>query len=235
MKYELDILESIIQDTVDSQGISKKQFKLWKKTVQVESGRIKKALVREVFSLQNDQCIELYIQNHQTALISLSDKVFENMDHSSGINTCENSGDPLVFNLQKLIYQQIDSILSFLKSYFGNYFNHNDKIPEQYRLVAQKELREQNRLLYHQLKSEKNCPLLDIAFYPIKQFHESDKAISFQRLIYLKELIQVINHSCLSCSGDTINCTLKTNLIYLNFNNYRFFSFLTQEITREYI
>ena len=235
MKYKLDILDSIIQDAINSPEISKKEFKNLKKTVQTESSQIKKALVKEVFSLENDKCIELYIRNHQNALIRLSDKIFENLNQSGDKDIWTSLGDPQAFTLKKMVHYEIDTILTFIKSYFSRYFNHHGKIPEQYRVVAQKELREQNRRLYHHLKSEKDCPLLDIAFYPIKKFHEAGDPVSFQRLVYLKELIKIISHSCLLCSENTINCTLRTNLIYLNFNSYRFFTFLTREITDEYM
>ncbi|MFO8234725.1 MAG: hypothetical protein R6U04_04880 [Bacteroidales bacterium] len=234
MKYELDILESIIQDTINSQGKINKQPNAYYQSVNEYFERIETTFIREVFSLKNDQYIELYIQNHQAALIRLSDKVFQNLYRPGSENIYTISVDSTILNLQKLIYQQIENLLSFMKSYFTKYFNHNDKIPEQYRLVAQRELRENNRQLYYQLKSEKNCTLLDIAFYPIKKIHESNESVSFRRLIYIEKLSKEINNSCLSCPGNSNNCRLKTNLIYLNFNSYRFFCFLTQEITYEY-
>lgn len=234
MKYELDILDSIVQDTINAPAKIKEQLDSYYNAVNIDVERIKKTFVQEVFSLKNAQYIELYIQNHQTALVRLSDMVFQYMKPSGGCNIKTSEKNFSVTNLQKTICREIDNILSFMKSYFPKHFNHNDKIPEHHLLEAQKELKENNKHLCYQVVLEKNCTLLDIASYPLKEIHKSNEPASFNRLIYIKKLGNKINDSCLSCSGNSSNCNLKASLIYLNFNSYRFFTFLTQEIKQEY-
>ena len=235
MKYELDILESIIQDTIHSQAKIKEQLDSYYNAVNADFELIKKTFVQVVFSLKDVQYIKLYIQNHQTALIGLSDKVFHNLKQTEERNVNTSVNDSSVSNLQKIICWEIDNLLSFMRSYFPKYFNHNDNIPKQYLVVAQKELIENNQKLYSHLEFENNCSLLDIASYPLKKIQKSNEPVSFNRLIYIKKLCKQINDSCLSCSVNTTNCKLRTDLFYLNFNSYRFFSFLTWEIKQEYI
>lgn len=234
MKYELDILESIIKDTINSSKISKKQFDAYYKTIYKESERIKNEFISKSFSLKKEKQKKAYFQNHQTALIRLTDKVFQKLNQS-GIQNIHTEIDGLTnFNLQKLICQQLEDILSFIASNFPKYFNPNDKIPECCRLIFIEELKESINQLENHLIYKENCPLLEIAFYPINKFIRSTKSATFMRLRFLKELIRQINHSCLYCSGNTSHCKLKNKLIHINFNSYRFFSFLTNEITEEY-
>ena len=234
MKYELDILESIIQDKIDSTGKIRKQSDDYIQSVNAEVERLQKAFVREVFSLKNEKFVQLYIQNHQSALIGLSDNVFRNLVHSGSENTHTQTDDSSVSNLQKLICRKIDNLLLFMRTRFSRFFNHEHKIPEHFLLEVQKELKENNQELYYQVETEKNCTLLDIAFYPLKKIQESKEPVSFNTLSYINKLCQKLNDSCLSCSDNSSNCNLKTSLIYLNFNSYRFFTFLTQEIKQEY-
>jgi hypothetical protein len=83
MKYELDILESIIKDTIDSPGKIRKQSDDYIQSVNADIERLQKTFIREVFSLKNEKFVQLYIQNHQSALISLSDNVFKDLVQST--------------------------------------------------------------------------------------------------------------------------------------------------------
>ena len=234
MKYELDILESIIKDTIDSPGKIRKQSDDYIQSVNADIERLQKTFIREVFSLKNEKFVQLYIQNHQSALISLSDNIFKNLVHSESKNTHPKTDDFSVSDLQKLICRKIDNLLLFIRTRFPNFFNHDHEIPKHFQLEVQKELIENNQELYYRVESENNCTLLDISFYPLKKIQESNASVSFNTLIYINKLCHKINDSCLTCSANSSNCTLKTSLIYLNFNSYRFFTYLTQEIKQEY-
>ncbi len=239
MNYELHILESLATELISNkkngkQDLGPKQFGVYKKMIDSESYRIKNTFKKEVFSLKKDKYIEKYIQNHQRALIKLADRLFQKLSPSDIMHIYGNGHAPTVVNIQKHLYRQLEEILSFIEFYFTKYFNQDDNLPERYRLMAQRELTEKNNFLRRKLKSKQECKILNLALHPVDKFQNSNQAISFKRLIYLKEMIKEIDDACLKCNHKKANCQLKKNLLYLNFNSYRYFSYLTKEITNHY-
>ena len=138
MKYELDILETIIQSAIESKGISKKQFSAYDERIYAESERIKKAFINKTFRLKKDKYIKVYIQNHQSALIRLINKVFQHSKHSEINKISVGVREFTLLCLQKTICYNLEDILSFIESNFHLYFNHNATIPECCRLLAKK-------------------------------------------------------------------------------------------------
>lgn len=237
MKYELNIIETIIQQ-LSLQNLPNNdfedQFNKYKSLSDKETARIKKAFIDEVFSLKKDRHIEKYIQQHQTAIIRCTDNLLKYFKPKEVNEIYKIDGTPHITNLYKHIYCNLEDLLSYIESYFSKYFNLEDKIPDSYRSIAQREFNEKLMEFNKRLKNNSDCNLLHIALAPIDRFKSKPNMITFRYLIYLKELLNTLFQNCLNCPLVEFNCKLQKNLIYLNYNSYRFFCYMINEISEQF-
>lgn len=235
MKYELDKFESLIEIVLnpsDNQGekLHARNIAEKKITTDNETERIKKAIIDEVFSLNKDKQVERYIQQHQSALIRLCNSLLKHISPKQFKTSLKEANVKTIPGLCFYIYFKLEHILNFIESYFTKYFNQDEKIPTSYRIIGQLEFREKIKTIDHQ----KKCELMEIALYPIQEFISQNSPITYRNLIYLKELFNEIKTVCPKCNEKKYYCRLRCNLIYLNFNSYKFFTHLTIHIKNEF-
>ncbi len=236
MKYELEKIDSLIE-TYLSPNPTETEMEVLENTnalvddINNEISRIKKSFEERMFNLKNDKQVERYIQRHQSCLIRLCDKIIQQLPPESfQKNTVSNNINSLL-EIRYYLYTQLEGLLSHIEKYFGKYFNQDENIPSSYRIMGQIELREK-------LKEEKfckKCELLEIALYPIEDFISCNENISFKKLIYLKELYKEINTTCSGCKETKPDCKLSCSLLYLNFNSFRFFSYLIGMVKQDIV
>jgi hypothetical protein len=96
---------------------------------------VKKALIHEVFTFDDDKRIELYIQQHQRLLIQLTDQLLNYFpEHErQSINI---TADFSRINLYRAFYVRVEELLSFIEKHFSRYFDLSAKIPDSYRYIA---------------------------------------------------------------------------------------------------
>ncbi|MCK5170776.1 MAG: hypothetical protein KAQ75_12940 [Bacteroidales bacterium] len=235
MKYELNIFESLVEKALNPSGsIGEKlhatDFTEQKTTADTEVVRIKKAFIDEAFSLERDKLVEKYIQQHQSSLIRLCNKLLQ---HISLAQFNVSHMQEKVYSLPDLcfyFYSKLEHILNFIEGYFTKYFNQDENIPASYRIIGQLEFRKKIKAFDFPEK----CKLMEIALYPIYKFINQNSPVTYRNLIYLKELLKMITDICPKCKEMKPNCKLKNTLIYLNFNNFKFFTHLTLNITNDY-
>lgn len=231
MRYELTIVESLIEKLLDPE-LNKEvkpvvlDFKSLESEIAIEISNIKQNFVNVVFKLKKDKQIERYIQQHQSALIRLSNLLIKQISPSQFKKYSQVQKINSITELYFYFYSELEKLLSYIENYFSKYFNQNEKIPTSYQIIGQLEFREKLK----KIESYNTCLLLNIATHPIYEFVEQNKPISFQKLIYLKELIKEIQCSCSNCKEVREDCKLSCSLIYLNFNSYIYFTHLTKII-----
>ncbi|MBS1489712.1 MAG: hypothetical protein JSS93_04230 [Bacteroidetes bacterium] len=231
MKYEFDTLEILIGNIKNEN-----QQKLFS-DISHETERIKKAFIRQAFSLDCDKKIELYIQRHQTLLIELVDKhlnnFFPNWQQNRAILDHENS----VENINILVHQKLEELLSFIEKHFSRYFDLSSKIPDSYRSITASDFLERLPKLQKRLKDKSiRTDAIKISTEPFYDFiHKSEVKISFRKLIYLKELFTEINELSLSdILIKELEKQLCTSMIYINFNSTKFFTYCAKIIKETY-
>ncbi len=234
MKYELEKIDTLIEKclSLDSPEPAKNMMgdvDTLITDVRNEIKRIKKSFGEQMFNLKNDKQVERYIQRHQTCLIRLCNSIINHIPPDSFGAKSRSVKIKTLPEFLFYLYSQLEQVLTYIENYFGKYFNQNEYIPGSYRIIGQMEFRE--KLVSQKLPSD--CDLLKIARYPIDEFIYNNKNISFKKLIYLKELYKEIISECSDCRKKNDDCKLTYNLIYLNFNSFRLFNYLTSIITQD--
>jgi hypothetical protein len=214
VKYELQEIEKIISEGEGKSGMKESVVSEFSEKLGIEVERIKKILVHEVFSFEDERHLERYIQFHQIALIGLLDK----LDHQ-----CQDkpTGKQAFC---KILYVHLDNLLRFVERHFAKYFDQDSKAPEGYLTLARRESRECIEKLTKILTEQKaDGRLLSLMLHVLQNIVDSttDRKITFRRVMYAKEmqkeLFQLTEEKAL---GD-INEELRQIMYYLNYNSVR--------------
>lgn len=235
MRYELKTVESLIEKHLQPNNIAYGQGSLMdlqelKEEFQAETERIRGVFIESVFNFKKDKQVERYIQQHQTSLIRLCNKVIKKISPETFRKSYQSNGNIDEFStINYILYSALENILTFIENYFSKYFNQHEKIPTSYQIIGQIEFREK----LNGVKNDKGCKLIEIALYPINEFVSQNTPITFRKLIYLKTLYDEVKATCTRCNGIDKECTLNCSLIYLNFNSFKYFTYITTQIKAE--
>ncbi len=135
------------------------------------------------------------------------------------------------------LYTAIESLLTYIETYFSKYFNLNEKIPESYRQIARQDLSEDTANLKQELnKRSLDTQLVKLVLQPLRSFlSHSREPITFRRLIFLKEfkkeLVELIEANPEPAS---LESGIFTSMVYLNFNSTRFSEYCFMRIKEAY-
>lgn len=231
MKYELEVLENLISrnSVGENIGISVSQrSQKVAETTEYEIERIKNAFKSVAFSNIDDKHIERHFQNHQQALIRLTDHI---QSHLSGNDRSD------VSILYQTVSSSLEDLLSFIEKHFSKYFDLTAKIPESYKRVIANEFDGKLKLIRKAFRNkEMSQELIAILLRPFESLKNSvDPHISFKKLIYLKELYTELDTIS---NNDIVDGNLKRqiciSMIYLNFNSLKMFNYCIKEIKKDY-
>ncbi|MCV9387891.1 hypothetical protein [Reichenbachiella ulvae] len=239
MRYELEVLNTLVfTDLNPSQFINNQttieKLDDLKSIAESETDRIKKAIRKVVFGTKKERQIETYIQQHQQELISLTDQLLKYFRPEEALRIYELSEEPSPTNLYKVVYGSLEELLTYIEKYFSKYFSLKAKIPDCYRIIANRDFQEYLPDIEYSLKRKGvNIRLLQIVLVPFGQFKEirNREKTSFRKLIYLKEMLKELQelaeneHENEELDGDILS-----NMMYLNYNSFRFFGYYTRFI-----
>ena len=231
MKYELGKIDSLIEKYLSPKSPEPEKEKLEDTNTLVidinnEIARLEKSFEERMFSLKNDKQIERFIQRHQNRLIRICNSIIIDYSIINFKSVPKNISNQ--FELRYFLYTKLEGLLSYIEKYFNNYFNQDELIPNSYRIIGQMEFRD--KLNSHNYPA---CELASVALYPIKDFITTNQSISFRSLIYLKELHKEVATQCGKCKEPKTDCKLSCNLVYLNFNSFKFYSQIISSIRQE--
>ena len=118
MRYALERLELSFDQHVKNQNQipDHEQTKIILAEINAEKETIKSYLKQEVFTFQEEKCLELFVQQYQNALIRLANEVF----------SFNNKDLPALNALAENYLQAITDLLFFIENYFTRYFNLNE-------------------------------------------------------------------------------------------------------------
>jgi hypothetical protein len=214
VKYELQEIEKIISEGEGKSGMKESTVSEFNEKLGIEVERIKKVLVHEVFSFEDERHLERYIQFHQIALIGLLDK----LDHQ-----CQDKPAGKR-SFCKMLYVHLDNLLRFVERHFAKYFDQDSKAPEGYLTLARRESHESIEKLTKILTEQKaDGRLLSLLLHVLQNIVDSttDRKITFRRVMYAKEMQKELYLLTEKKAIGDINEELRQIMYYLNYNSVR--------------
>lgn len=236
--YELEKFNTYIFSDLDPSNFNdlnlpQDQFEYWTSTIEQESARIKKALVKVAFGYQSERQIERYMQLHQFDLIRLTDGLLSYLTKDEALKIHEQDKSFTLYNLYKGIYRYLEDLITYLEKHFSRFFDVEARIPNAYRLIAVRDFKERLVLLEEKFYANQlNSHLVKVILLPVRSFIQSGekKHLSFRYLMYLKAMLAELERFSLSNVDEGHEDKLIYSMIYINFNSYKFFAYCTERI-----
>lgn len=236
MKYEIEILESVLAD-LQLDGQSTTFFPKLAEVLKKEKERIKLAWREEVFSSSNESTVELYIQRHQVAIIDLNDQILKFLDSVEAEELLKPPEITDRVSAFKALYQTLHNLLSFIEKYFTKYFDLSAKVPDNYWNITARNFSEKLPLLKEKLKQKRLTEnLIWSVTSCFDEFIESKGAmVSYRRVIYLKELCRELNSLCeLKVDDQELEEQVCASMVYINFNSLKLFNHCAKTIKESF-
>lgn len=183
VKYELQELEKLFSTGAES-ARGKGLPAHVKDAIKHEVSRIKQTLVHEVFAINDERHLERYIRYHQQAFIRLMDEaaLFLNGD-----NGCDGHGR----ELQAVLYEGTEQLLSFVRRHFAKYFDHDAEAPKAYVDIARRDACGNLRKLKKGFSGKPaDPPLVKVLLSTLERITEpaQDPGITYRTVSYAKEI-----------------------------------------------
>lgn len=238
MKYALQDVESLIHlelnpDTILKSPPNEETMLVFSNRIREQQQLIRSFLSEEAFSLKKDKAIESLIQRYQVALIKIADELVQYIQRADNEKVSGNSNAISVRVLYQLALKSVEELLTFIEHHFARYFNIDEKIPESYKLLMQSEFAQNfNALLKRYRLTNIDTDLLEIIMLPFHRFlgNHENRQPTYRELLYLKILLKELEEFLLPDQHSIIERNLLDLLIYLNFNNHRFFNYFVSII-----
>lgn len=222
MQYELGLFENLINASRSGKAIRLGKGEKLEVVISDEVQRVKMKWKNKVFESNDERKIERYIQGHQKELIDLTNKVLDllgtEVDKSQG-----SAKDPLI-----ILYRGLEELLTFIERYFSRYFDQDGFVPENYKMIAVTDFSEWLLITKPMLEERMTDKrLLKLCMHPIEKFvSRSNEAITFQKLIFLKQLVKEITAVVnMNTTGKEFNEKLRLLLLYLDYNSLRAYQY----------
>jgi hypothetical protein len=239
MKFELEFFDEFVKKECrrNSKTSSSAIPDFTKKKILIlqEVERIKRSFITQLFQVEHECRLELFIQHHQAHIIRLADKVATAIDKEESLNLKSIGSGHTRINLCKILLQCFEDLLNYIEVHFVKYFNQDQKIPDSYALLSEKEFDEKLQRLRDTFKQRHvDERLTDIVLYPIQQFvsiHQK-RNVTFRGLIYLKYLANGLLRLSEE-EGANPTEVIYEYMFYLNFNSYHLLKYATAKIRNE--
>jgi hypothetical protein len=238
LQYELELLEELISATLHPENLDIKNLKeenlhQWKEHAFREKERIRKQLIKQVFSSEKEEMIELYIQRHQFEIIRLADTVLHYISSKNDKGIHSNTISNSVKDLYKQLYLYLEELLTFIEKHFAKYFDQEGAIPISYRQIVELEVKKNDKFLQKKLSQLNVDPsLIEIILHPFKHFQTTKSAVSFREVSFLRELSKLLSNLEIR-EDQNPNQIIIDNLIYINYNDLILLNYITKQFTSE--
>jgi len=185
--------------------------------VSQEVERIKRTLIHEVFSFEDERHLERYIQYHQRATVHLMDK----------IASLHKNADSVEFYRQ--LYAALEGLLRFIEKHFTRYFDQDAKAPEEYIALARKDAEGHLRKLKEEMLTRNvDSVLADAVLHCLRKVTEKNvkSEVTYRKVLYATELREEVSQVLQrSIPADDINEEIRMSVYYLNYNSIKVFAY----------
>ena len=220
-RYTLEWLDSLISVSLNPaktnlDAILPEQILYIKSKIEEEKTKQQTFVRNKVFSLLEDSKIEVLIRQYYSTIVILLKQAHYNKDHILIKN-------PNLKEVQTIIIQGLEEILSFIEIRYSNYLSLDQRAPITYLLITKKQVGKQVAALKVEMQKRiEDKLLLQIVFSFIDTFLaniSSDVPVSLREVLYVKELVTKLQDLCNSGNSHCNSAGLNEILIYLNFNS----------------
>lgn len=229
LKCDLNILDSLILNDLNpanlKEACSEKTYSEWLSIAQEFKIQYEKNFLIDLFSLKEERLIKQHVYCHQERLTFLSDQLFIFITLKENTNNTPLS----ITSIQKSVCKIIEDLILFLRDRFPKYFRCLQPAPKKLIHSIREEFSESLHILRCQLTGENK--LWEIALEPYETFIKGEKkSLCFKEIDYLKDLLVELKNVPGSSLFQNDDAILKKVLFSNNFNSWKFFFFLTEEI-----
>jgi hypothetical protein len=241
MKYALDGIESLIQS-----DLTPENFKHYSPIPELLSGYIAKInaenehihnfFVKKIGSLTKEIEMELLVHRYQSKLIKLSDQV---TGYISTVKNSNSNNAKKLLSISKVyehIIKCIEELLTYIETNFSRYCNKEENISLNHKALTQIKFTEWINLLTNKYTAAGvNENIYELMFYPFNKIISDVpvKKITYGQLIYLDILYKKYTAFNISGQKPEVENNIFRLLIYLNFNNIKFFNHYAKHILDE--
>jgi hypothetical protein len=199
------------------------QIDIWHKQAQTEKEYIIRHLRRKSLKMTDEKALELFVQQYQSEIILLLDKLFIIKKQFPGSN------HTLLFNA---ILSSLDELLNHIELRYIRFFNQDQKLPDSSLIVIQQEISKELKTITKFLPKSMDLQLAGIILKPIKAFVKTKNgSISYRQMIYIKNLVKEI--SLLPLQESISIDSIIESLIYVNFNSASFIKYAIDKIIND--
>ncbi|MEJ7820698.1 MAG: hypothetical protein WKF85_00175 [Chitinophagaceae bacterium] len=186
-----------------------------------EEDRVRTLFLEGILERPKVKDKQQYVKLTQAMLIRMLDKLY----FYSQKRDINNS----VLQLYDTVSHNLENMLDFIEDFFGNYFDHNEKVPTIYFLVSIKELCGQLEL-FKKAVQQSTASVHDIGNILINNFNsfssENKTCATYNELIYQRELLNQLLTDDILASENSI----KEVLFYFNYNDDDYIAYLFKKL-----
>tara|TARA_R110002012_G_scaffold252147_3_gene430812 strand:- start:20158 stop:21369 length:1212 start_codon:yes stop_codon:yes gene_type:complete len=240
VKYELQLFDYIVNEYFNSKNnrppLKEEEFRIWAEDLEREEERIKQSFMMLAFSEIEDKIIERQIQLYQQKLILISNHISQQVGYLSIEYELQLKDGDYLSQLGLILIDCITALLTFIEKHFTKYFSQDSQIPTSYFINSQNQLRNQLVRVKELGKLKKiDSSLLKIINHHINTFIDNPKNASYRKLIYCKTFLEEIE-TILSrdLKGIRLEKQFISNLLYLNFNVFAIYNYISLRIKKNY-
>lgn len=231
-RYTLEWLDSLITVSLnpakkDLSSLSDEAIRSLTAKVIEEKERLLTTLRRQLFSLTEEKQLALLVNQFHSSLITLLDELLK-------YYKAKNLNSTSLKELYDTLVGGIEELLSFIELRFFAYLSPNERVPATSLSQTSTELKQRvdklkDKLLSQQANKELAGIILNTLYCFINRLKEHFP-VTFQELLYQKELLKELELVELPELETSVFTTLDELLISLNFNSKPYVSYLKQRL-----
>lgn len=197
---------------------------------QSEAEKILLCLPTELLASTSEKKLELNIQQLQSILISYADAIVAH--HDLFIKSFKD--ELQLEEVYKSTLSNIEHILSFIEKQYKQYFNLNQKIPDNYLLISRSYIKASlKKLRSHFINEGIDEQFIQIILLPyLRLLNNTNVTYTYRDLIYIKKLL-AYQQEILSASKQNLKDQLIESLFYFNCNTKNFYAFYINMLSAE--
>ncbi|WKN44894.1 hypothetical protein [Tunicatimonas pelagia] len=231
--YHLSILLSR-----DFASLSPEEIRYWyyDHLLAQEIEQFKRCFHERVFSLESEEKIRLYVQNHQSQLETFTDIVLEQLSREEQKRVHQISGEYTLTDVYKLIYQHLEIALAHIERHFMKYLDLTNRAPYRSKILFSEALRTKVDFIDDRIGgSSINPALREILTKPLSKLSDiqDEEEFTYHELFYFQKFLREF-YRALSLENEEITDGIITETLYqTNYNATDFVKYLSDQIREE--
>ena len=238
--YELEVFDELITEDLHFKKliarktpVTDSRLTIWLNKAFAEKKKARKRFKPVTYSFSEEKHRQLYIRQHQSALVRLLDTLYDYLSPADTSGMTERNTDTHIEKLYKRLYAYCLRLLNYLQDSFPEYFNTDQRLPDFELLKLQAGWKErlpgiQKRLV--RLKLDKKLSKLLVTKLNYYCDFTGGFIISYRTKDYISELFTSLEKLSGPNDLEGIHHPLVCLLISLNYNETDFKDYLAEEI-----